>query len=96
MLQHPEGGSELSFEPTVGEHLRLAEFTNALDRANESELRQIAKLMAQQVLVTYPAAMRFLATEAARNLSGHYWSKENSEKLVHALSLGNEEREADR
>lgn len=94
MLQHPEGGPELSFEPTVGEHLRLAEFTNALDRANEDELRQIAKLMAQQVLVTYPAAMRFLATEAARNLSGYYWSKENSEKLVHALSLDDGERKA--
>lgn len=90
MLQHPEGGFDSSLEPTVGEHLRLAEFINALDRANESELRQIAKLMAQQVLVTYPAAMRFLASEAAKNLSGHYWSKENSEKLVHALAFSEE------
>jgi len=87
LLQHPEVGSDLSFEPTVGEHLRLAEFSNALDRANESELRQIAKLMAQQVLVTYPAAMRYLANEAARNLSGQYWSKEHSEKLMNAMSL---------
>lgn len=87
MLQHPEGGFDRSFEPTVGEHLRLAEFTNALERASECELREIAKVMAQQVLVMYPAAMRFLAGEAAKNLGGHYWKEEHSAKMVETLSL---------
>jgi len=87
LLQHPEGGFDRSFEPTVGEHLRLAEFNNALDRAGERELREIAKVMAKQVLVMYPAAMRFLASEAAKNLGGYYWGEEHSARMMEALSL---------
>lgn len=83
---HPERGIDDGLEPTVGEQLRLAQFVNALDRASEQELREIAKQMAQQVMVTYPSALRFLAREAARNLSGQQWSPESSEKLLAALS----------
>lgn len=84
--QHPERGIDDGLEPTVGEQLRLAQFVNALDKANEDELREIAKQMAQQVLVTYPSALRFLAREAARNLAGQPWSPESSEKLLAALA----------
>jgi phenylacetate-coenzyme A ligase PaaK-like adenylate-forming protein len=83
---HPERERDNGLEPTVGEQLRLAQFVNALDKANEDELRQIAKQMAQQVLVTYPSALRFLAREAARNLAGEPWSQESSEKLMAALA----------
>ena len=83
---HPERERDNGLEPTVGEQLRLAQFVNALDKANEDELRQIAKQMAQQVLVTYPSALRFLAREAARNLAGELWSPESSEKLMAALA----------
>lgn len=83
---HPERGIDDGLEPTVGEQLRLAQFVNALDKANEDELREIAKQMAQQVLVTYPSALRFLAREAARNLAGQPWSPESSEKLLAALA----------
>ena len=83
---HPERGRDDGLEPTVGEQLRLAQFLNALEKANEDELRQIARAMAQQVLVTFPSAMRFLAREAARNLAGQPWSSEASEKLVTTLS----------
>lgn len=83
---HPERGIDDGLEPTVGEQLRLAQFVNALDRANEQELREIAKQMAQQVLVTYPSALRFLAREAAKNLAGQPWSPESSEKLLAALT----------
>jgi hypothetical protein len=84
-LAHPERGQDGGFEPTVGEQIRLGQFINALERANEDELRTIAKTLAQQVLVTYPAAIRYLAKEAAANLAGHAWSKESSERLLNAL-----------
>jgi len=93
---HPhqlERDSDRGFEPTVDEHLRLGRFIAALDQASESELRQIAKMMAQQVLMTYPAAMRWLAKEAARNLGGGAWREEASERLLEALqSPANEGR----
>jgi hypothetical protein len=91
MMEHPEAGGDASFEPTVGEQLRLAQFTNALDKASESELREISKIMAKQVMVTYPAAMRFLATEAAKNMTGHYWSESRSEQLLRGLISGESE-----
>jgi hypothetical protein len=83
---HPERGIDNGLEPTVGEQLRLAQFVKALDKANEEELRAIAKQMAQQVLVTFPSALRFLAREAARNLAGEPWSPEASKKLMTALA----------
>ena len=88
---HPERGIDDGLEPTVGEQLRLAQFVNALDRANEDELRTIAKQMAQQVMVTFPSALRFLAREAARNLAGQPWSPESSEKLLAALAAPRDE-----
>ena len=86
MAIHPEAIQDNGFEPTVGEELRLAQFLNGLDRANESELREISKAMARQILVVYPSAMRWLAREAAQNLQGVHWRSESSEKLLHALS----------
>ena len=83
---HAEREMDNGLEPTVGEQLRLAQFVNALDKASEDELRTIAKQMAQQVLVTFPSALRFLAREAARNLAGQPWSAESSEKLLDALT----------
>lgn len=88
MPVHPEGGDEGGFEPTIGEELRLAEFLKGLDKANEDELRTIAKQMAQQILVVYPSAMRWLAREAARNLSGQFWGEQQSHDLLIALSGG--------
>lgn len=85
---HPhqmERDGDRGFEPTVDEHLRLGRFIAALDQAGEAELRQIAKMMAQQVLMTYPAAMRWLAREAARNLGGGPWKSEASDQLLAAL-----------
>lgn len=86
MAIHPEAIQDNGFEPTVGEELRLAQFLNGLDRANESELREISKAMARQILVVYPSAMRWLAREAAQNLQGVHWGKEASDQLLHALS----------
>lgn len=85
---HPhqqERDGDRGIEPTVDEHLRLGRFVAALDQASEDELRQIAKQMAMQVLMTYPAAMRWLAREAARNLGGGPWKSEASDQLLAAL-----------
>lgn len=83
---HPEcAGSDPGFEPTVGEQLRLSQFLTQLERIGEEELRALCRQMAVQVLVTHPAAMRWLAREAARNLSGQVWSEEHSRKLLAGL-----------
>ncbi len=82
---HPERGVDNGLEPTVGEHMRLAQFLQALEKANEAELREISRKMAEQVLVVYPSALRYLAREAARNLGGGLWSKESSTRLLEAL-----------
>jgi hypothetical protein len=82
---HPERGQDDGLEPTVGEQLRLAEFLKALEKANEAELREISKQMAQQILVVYPAAIRYLSREAARNMAGEPWTKESSDRLLTAL-----------
>lgn len=85
-MDHPEmSGCDHHIEATVGEQLRLGQFLSSLDGMKEEELRELCRMMAQQVLVTYPAAIRYLAHEAARNLSGKAWSTENSEKMVELL-----------
>jgi thymidylate synthase ThyX len=82
---HSERGVDNGLEPTVGEHMRLAQFLKALDKANEAELREIARKMAEQVMVVFPSALRYLAREAAKNLAGQAWSKESSDRLLEAL-----------
>lgn len=82
---HPERGKDNGLEATVGDHVRLGQFVNMLDRASESELREIAKTMARQVFLVHPAAMRYLAREAAANLSGAPWREDVGERLIAAL-----------
>lgn len=65
---HPERAQDNGLEPTVGEQLRLGEFLKLLDKASEDDLRTICRRMAEQVLVVYPAAIRYLARESAKNL----------------------------
>lgn len=85
-MEHPEmSGSDHHMEATVGEQIRLGQFLAALDGLGASELRDLCRMMAQQVLVMYPAAMRYMANEAARNLSGASWSVEKSEELLAML-----------
>lgn len=86
--RHPERAQDNGLEPTVGEQLRLGEFLKKLDELGEAELKELCRLMAHQVLVVYPSAMRFLAREAAANLSGQPWSAEASETLMQALQRG--------
>lgn len=84
-MVHPEVNGESGFEPTVGEQLRLREAWQAIDQAEPEQLRALCRQLAQQVLVIQPAAMRWLAREAAQNLAGKPWSSEQSDRLVAAL-----------
>lgn len=63
-MQHPEAQGGNAMEPTVGELLRLAEVEKTIDKANPTDLRKVAKLMAKQLLVAYPAAIRMLMRDA--------------------------------
>lgn len=69
MTSHPERTGDVGLEPGVGELLALREALDQLDRMDEKALREIARSMARLVVVVYPSAMRWLAAEAARNLS---------------------------
>lgn len=71
----------------MGEELRLGEFLRTLERASEEDLRAMCRLMARQVLVVYPAAIRYLAREAARNLAGvQPWSEEASAMVLQTFA----------
>lgn len=89
MSDHPEVDAENSnsLEPTIGECFRLEEFKRGIDKIeNIDELREIAKLLAQQAMMLQPAAIRYLAKEAARNLTsaaGKDWTAVASEMREH-------------
>ena len=79
MADHPEASGNC-IEPTIGEELRYVEFCRSLDRARPDEVLEMAKILAKQCLVTQPSVIRYLAREAAANLTSHGvhkdWSKE--------------------
>ncbi len=89
MPSHPEANDVNSLEPTIGEQFRFEEFKRGLEKMDDvKELREIATLLAKQALVIQPASIRYLAKEAARNLSsssGHDWSAVASEMREHLL-----------
>lgn len=78
----PGGGR---YEPTVGEHLRLGQFLQGMEKASEQDLRVICAQLAKLALLVYPATIRGLAHEAAENLSGHAWGAERMESLAEDL-----------
>ena len=65
---HPEADDLNMLEPSVGEQLRLNEFLRGIDELTLEELREVTALLAEQALMMQPAAIRWLAREAARNL----------------------------
>ena len=90
MPEHPEAREVNSLEPTIGEQFRFEEFKRGLEKMNDvHELREIATLLAKQALVLQPASIRYLAKEAARNLSsasGRDWLEVASEMREHLLN----------
>lgn len=88
-MKHPEASNENLFEPTIGEQLRFEEFKRGLEKLDDvDELKEVAVLLARQALVIQPASIRYLAKEAARNLSsssGRDWSTVASEMREHLM-----------
>tara|TARA_A100001035_G_C27654699_1_gene440927 strand:- start:81 stop:374 length:294 start_codon:yes stop_codon:yes gene_type:complete len=97
MPQHPEANEENSLEPTIGEQFRYEEFKRGLEKMDDvRELREIATLLAKQALLLQPASIRYLAKEAAQNLtsaSGRDWSSVASEMREHLLDQSEESAE---
>lgn len=79
---HPEQNQAAGLEPTVDEQIRLGRFVASLEEATVEQLRHWCRLLAQQAMVLQPAAMRYLAREAARNLAGAPWGREAQEELL--------------
>lgn len=90
MPKHPEADEANSLEPTIGEQFRFEEFKRGVEKMDSvKDLREIAMLLAKQALVIQPASIRYLAKEAARNLSsasGRDWSEVASEMRERLLS----------
>lgn len=80
---HPEANTSGGIEPTIGEELRLAEFLKGVDRASEADLRALMPSLARQLLVVYPATMRWLARSAAENLAGV--SRIDADAMAHVI-----------
>lgn len=89
MPKHPEANEANSLEPTIGEQFRFEEFKRGLEKMDDvRELREIATLLAKQALVIQPASIRYLAKEAACNLSsssGRDWYTVASEMRKHLM-----------
>jgi len=86
LKEHPEANKGNSFEPTVGEQLRFAEFSKNLDKADPKEVLEVAKMLGKQAMVTQPAVIRYLAKEAANNLMGNGLTKDWSEEVAQIRS----------
>jgi hypothetical protein len=77
-MDHPESHGTQAIEPSVGDLLKLREFLDGVERLREKELKQLCRQMAQQLLVAYPAVVRWLSREAAANLAGcRQWNAEH-------------------
>lgn len=63
-----------SIEPSVNDQLRHARLVKQLDTLDRDSLLAVSKELARLALLMQPAAMRWAATEAAKNLVGTYGS----------------------
>jgi hypothetical protein len=63
-----------SIEPSVNDQLRHARLVKELDTLDRDSLLAVSKELARLALLMQPAAMRWAATEAAKNLVGSYGS----------------------
>jgi len=61
-------------EPSVNDQLRHARLVKELDKLDRESLLAISKDLARLALLMQPAAMRWAATEAAKNLVSSYGS----------------------
>ena len=73
-----------AIEPSVSELLIYRRALEDIEKAGLEELRKLAGILARQVLVVHPATTRWLARDAAGNLSRHW---KGGDALVAELGL---------
>lgn len=59
-------------EPSVNDQLRYGQFVKQLDKLDREQLLEISKELAHVALLLQPAAIRWAAYEAAKNLTSCY------------------------
>ena len=61
-----------TIEPSVNDQLRYGQFVKQLDNLDRDQLLSISKDLAKLALLLQPAAIRWAAYEAAKNLTSCY------------------------
>ncbi len=61
-----------TIEPSVNDQLRYGQFVKQLDDLDRDQLLSISKDLAKLALLLQPAAIRWAAYEAAKNLTSCY------------------------
>lgn len=84
-MEHPESPGSQAIEPSVNELVKHSRFTEALKSLGEKELRELCKKLGYQALVAYPAALRWLAREAAMGIRDEHERHLRGEALVSQL-----------
>jgi|GEM_PF-2417835 len=68
-----------TIEPSVNDQLRYAQMMKGIDKLDRDELLEVTKELARLALLLQPAAMRWAAYEAAKNLGSCYGSSNGTE-----------------
>lgn len=84
-MEHPESLGSPAIEPTVGELLRLRQFREGLNKLGTEELREICSQLAEQALVLYPSALRWLGRETCRYAADAHQRELLGHELVQKL-----------
>ena len=58
-------------EPSVNDYLKYNQFVKKLEKLDRDALYEVSVELAKLALLSQPAAMRWAATEAAKNLTSH-------------------------
>lgn len=85
-MDHPESLGSPAIEPTVGELLRLRKFRDGLSKLREEELRELCSQLAEQALVLYPSALRWLGRETCRYATDAHQREMLGDELVRRLT----------
>ena len=68
-----------TIEPSVNDQLRYGQFVKQLDNLDREQLLSVSKELARLALLLQPAAMRWAAYEAAKNLTSCYGTSDRIE-----------------
>lgn len=85
-MEHPESSGKQGIEPSVGELLRWRQFSDQLEKLGPGECKTLCRQLGYATIVTYPAALRWAAGEAARGLVSEAEKTRMSQELVRAVT----------